>query len=381
MLLYQLLGLCLIINFASGVTSMLPVFHRQRLDRLIDDYISANSNISTESYSPSTKYIFINLKAGWGNRLPPIVTALSIALFSQRRLIVTAEEDLREVLHFRIPCLTLSKWYEHIESRLLFTWGGDQAALLTLNFTDPLLTQVPVWRFHDVDYKVPLLQLNPSIEAFFEHYFPSWEVFHDLSTRFLRPAAAVQRDVDAALAHFGSRYLICMQMRTVKSAVVPEVFHSLALGLAKKHTHAMFFILSDSPAMYTKAAEALGKERVYWTDNGVASGSTAGEATNPGTFHSGLVDLYAMARCQALITTRSSSFGYTGAALANVPAIQVYGAEKAAETAQVWFFKSITSEPCYFDYNRLYSTGDQKLIALFKTHPWWLHFLQCHPPN
>ena len=68
-----------------------------------------------------------------------------------------------------------------------------------------------------------------------------------------------------------------------------------------------------------QVAEILGRERVIFTDNGIAPLTHMDHIThtpsgNPGTLETGLMDLALLSQCDDIIMTITSSFGYVAGA-------------------------------------------------------------------
>lgn len=121
-----------------------------------------------------------------------------------------------------------------------------------------------------------------------------------------------------------------------------------------------------------------GSESVCWTDNKVGSRTAGG--LNPGTYESGLVDMFLLSHVNAAVISHGSSFGYTGAALSGLRPIYVMGQHEELASAQQWFWLALTSEPCFFHIHFVFKASGGKYQSLLKSHPHWLHHVQCHPP-
>ncbi len=86
----------------------------------------------------------------------------------------------------------------------------------------------------------------------------------------------------------------------------------------------------------------LGKDRVVFAENGIApTGTAAGQAEtaaqNPGTLESALVDMALMSRCDDLVMTVASSFGYVAAAWGGyAPVHMVYGTHLTSQVPNLF---------------------------------------------
>jgi hypothetical protein len=91
-------------------------------------------------------------------------------------------------------------------------------------------------------------------------------------------------------------------------------------------------------AAATQVINILGKDRVVYADNGIAPGTTGSKvqtsAANPGTLESALTDMALMSRCDDLVMTVASSFGYVAAAWGGyAPVHMVYGTHLTSQVS------------------------------------------------
>jgi len=88
--------------------------------------------------------------------------------------------------------------------------------------------------------------------------------------------------------------------------------------------------------VYVQVVKILGEDRVVFMDNGIAPmgkgmedaaiAPTATAAANPGTMESALMDMVLLSRCNDIVMTVASSFGYVAAAWGGfAPVHMVYG--------------------------------------------------------
>lgn len=76
-----------------------------------------------------------------------------------------------------------------------------------------------------------------------------------------------------------------------------------------------------------KVINILGRERVIFSENGIAVSTTFGgnytPSGNPGTLESGLIDMALLSQCDDIIMTIASSFGYIAAAWGGIAPVSV----------------------------------------------------------
>lgn len=130
-------------------------------------------------------------------------------------------------------------------------------------------------------------------------------------------------------------------------------------------------------------AAILGEDRVIHTDNGIAptgrGGAPAAEtgAVNPGTVHSALVDMALLSRCDDLVVTLASSFGWVAAAWGGLAPVQmVFGAHASSQNP--YWYRALNSEPCFWEARVFVRALDGAAAARFRGNPFWMQYTQCH---
>ena len=100
-------------------------------------------------------------------------------------------------------------------------------------------------------------------------------------------------------------------------------------------------------------------------------------ADNPGTLESALVDMALMARCNDLVVTLASSYGYVAAAWGGfAPVHMVFGEHRSSQNP--FWYRAITSEPCFWQAKNMLKWLDARAVARFKSNPFWMQYTQCH---
>ena len=140
----------------------------------------------------------------------------------------------------------------------------------------------------------------------------------------------------------------------------------------------------------------LGAERVIFTDNGIAPRAvevseleaevarTQTSAANPGTLESALIDMALLSRCNDMVMTGASSFGYVAAAWGGyAPVHMIYGRHNTSQNP--YWYRAITSEPCFWqaknmlkDIRRSGWVLKEQALAQYETNPFWMQYTQCH---
>ena len=79
--------------------------------------------------------------------------------------------------------------------------------------------------------------------------------------------------------------------------------------------------------LWVQVSDILGRERVIFTDNGIAPLTHVDHlqhtpSNNPGTLESGLMDMALLSQCDDIVMTITSSFGYIAAAWGGVAPVR-----------------------------------------------------------
>ena len=161
---------------------------------------------------------------------------------------------------------------------------------------------------------------------------------------------------------------------------------------------------------------------IYRHDNGV--GNVSSEVVgvrNPSTPESALIDMRLLSECDDLVITVASSYGTVAAAWGGIAPVQMlHGAHKNVQvcctpwhfhhlgrckcclqlsmlarvscrlrcslrTQNPYWYRAITSEPCYW-HGQIFLNNDdpfwgklgEKEVAAFKSNPFWMQYVQCH---
>jgi hypothetical protein len=140
---------------------------------------------------------------GIGNRLPSIVTAFVMALFTSRLLLVEAGVVLHHInLPFPADWHQYRHMYSHHPCPGFFLHDGLQPCVhqsnwsstsnnATTNNTGLSIGNVVLVRYRSADYDMPLLQINPYMYQLFNTYIPDGEVFHAVAKYLFNPTATL----------------------------------------------------------------------------------------------------------------------------------------------------------------------------------------------
>lgn len=304
--------------------------------------------------------------AGWGNRIPSLITATAIAILTERLLLV-------DFPHLDMYLNSSLDWSFH-KHKAKFNADLSPGRRITGRDVDVLLREDlrrdphRILHFFDDDYSMFLLQMNPHYDSFFSHFLDG-VIFRRIARAVFRPSVAIRREIEKFMAaKFGPHGVIGLQMRSLKVQLDPSNFYDVARILSRKEQ--TVFLASDAAYLYNHTRTALLDRSVVWTENGVGCNTTASVIRNPGTELSGLVDLFLLSKCSDLIITYSSSFGYVAAALAGIK--PVYVLPRKDNEHGHYFFRAISSEPCFF---RMRSLSAMRTLQM---HPLWIQHVQCH---
>jgi hypothetical protein len=239
------------------------------------------------------------------------------------------------------------------------------------------------------DWDAPFLQVNPGLAATLVRLFPDGSLFHAVASFLFRPAQAA---LDALAPYSSRQCLVGVHMRTTKGypaqgrdAPQAPPLHAFAgaVRVLAQHTPGSIFVAADTD-VFGQLAEQLPGRTVWWsnlTQTTIGDRAYSAAGSNPGTDLSAVVDLLLLSRCQHLVVTSGSSFGFVAAGLGNIkPAIVVpYTHDHPFDSP--WFWLSPTSEPCLCSAGKwgLARMPVEAAEALNRSHPLFLYFNSCHP--
>jgi hypothetical protein len=338
--------------------------------------------------------------AGIGNRLPSIVTAYVMALFTQRVLLIDAPALLK---HLQVPfpcdwqqhkavysrgesntdsCVTLGKVapsYGHVQYCGVSEHSSVSTSSTQFGISNSTsLQDAPLIKYRSADYDMPLLQINPEFASFFDKFFPSGEVFHQAAQHLFSLAPAVLQAMSGYLVHAGD-CSVGLQMRHKKpygsEKLQVEQFAGIARMLLRQHLGTVH--LASDTDNFERMAALVGPQ-LRWSNLTRADLNMSTAARNPGTELSAFVDIFLLARCKAIVVTPASSFGAMAAAIAGVkPVYATYG-RHAAPFINPWFWQSVTSEPCMFKASKTMDFGGEVAARLKEKYPFYMFQMQCH---
>ncbi|GBG79459.1 hypothetical protein CBR_g29605 [Chara braunii] len=365
----------------------------------------ASAVLRSGNFSNAQFLVHVSGPWGVGNRLTSLVSAFLIGFLTDR-IVLTNYPDF---YHFYdpegLPDIHLNTYAQRLEADPRF---AAEDSNLTLQCTDELPELLAsgnlsrVWESkHNImfwcqDYSLPYLLVNPVYSNILSNFFPSFEPFHDIATKVLRPSMRMQEVVNSfvKMNFIKHKQMIGVHARFLKhiprhkvplSAVYSSFAESLQLRLHLPDRDVGFFIATDSNhereeiMRQIKGSTAMitAKYVYYLRSNKLEEYHTF---DNPGTEESAHTDLFLLASCQHLVVTFSSSFGQVAAGLGGIPAYSVIGAPEDGWGSHVaWVAAGASSEPCPYLMKRMMEVKwDEPWAHRFRTLPSWVHYSQCH---
>lgn len=320
---------------------------------------------------------------GLGNRIPSIVVGFVMALFTNRVFLLKSSI----IKHVDIP--VSCKWEEfvalyHGTSRCdikTHTAAYDWSQLLNASLAWCAgAPNVNLITYDSIDYDMPFLEINPTLERHFKRLVPDGEVFHHVITHlFGKPASIVQQSM-APYAAKASECLVGMQLRNRKYAAVrSEQFASIAKAIVQ-NTPGGIFVASDSRDIFDLVKSNLPPDRDVWWNNQTIEtiGTSVTVAGNPGTELSAFVDMMLLAQCKSIVVTPSSSLGAVAAGIGGVRAFFATFGNHETPFLNPWFWGSTTSEPCCFKLGKSFNMGTTMLDQFKSKLSSFVYHSQCH---
>lgn len=224
-----------------------------------------------------------------------------------------------------------------------------------------------------------MFQINPTLRPYFAKFFPDGEVYSQVAQYLFLPKPVLQH-VMQPYASLSRDCLVGMHLRTKKPGTRAPVGQFAAIARAVTVSRPGNVFVAADADLYKQLQEQLPGREVWWNKAAAAelrSGNKT-RAGNPGNELSAMVDLWLLSNCKNIILTPSSSIGGIAAALAGVaPVYANYGRHTEPYT-NAWFWRSITSEPCFVKASVLHRTNTTLAQRFKREHPLFVYHSQCH---
>lgn len=229
------------------------------------------------------------------------------------------------------------------------------------------------------DYLVPMLQINPTLKPHFEKFFPDGEVYSRVAQYLFKPNAMLE-DALKPYAELSSDCLVSMHLRTKKPGTSAPVqqFADIARAVAAAR-RGNVFVAADADLFEQIQGKLHGRE-VWWNKVSAAElrGGNKTHAGNPGTELGAIMDLFLLFRCKNVLLTPASSIGGGAAAMARVRPVYANHGEHDDPFKNPWFWKSVTSEPCFVKAAHLHHANTTLAERFRREHPLYVYHSQCH---
>lgn len=237
------------------------------------------------------------------------------------------------------------------------------------------------------DYDLPLLEVNPALQATLQRMFPQGNIFHIVATRLFGFSQTVQQAA-SQYSQLSDECLVGVHIRRRKRfAGVPDIpltnlteqFAGIVRSMAG-HAPGSVFVAADTD-VFGLMSQQLPWRTVWWTNETQASLRTTNSAGNPGSDLSAFVDLLLLSRCQQLLVTAGSSFGLVAAGYSDtIPVNAVIGPHEAP-FFNPYFWKGVSSEPQMYKAGRKEQgrLSEANVRLLLTKHIHALQLQQLHP--
>lgn len=324
--------------------------------------------------------VISNDLVGLGNRVPAIVTGFIMALFTKRLFML--HSTLLTYVELPFP----GDWVKYTER---FAGALNcNAPWKRLPDPDLLFCQAvegqegykgaDVVRFSSIDYDVPLLQINPALEKYFKKFFPAGDVFQQVIKHLFHPSPIVNTAMQPYLKD-SQQCLIGMHIRTRKyGGVRVKQFTSIARMLSQGE-EGNVFVASDA-SLFPYVQKGLPTRHVWWSTftSTALQSATRTKGANPGTELSAVLDVFLLSKCKHIILTPASSLGSVAAGIAGVLPVYANFGKHTDPFLNPWFWKSVTTEPCFFKACTMHLSNDTLSTNFRDKHPLYLYHNQCH---
>eukprot|EP00466_Bigelowiella_natans_P001743 jgi/Bigna1/140346/aug1.55_g15054 len=208
-------------------------------------------------------------------------------------------------------------------------WGADEMVCTDLKSE---LKNVKVLRVITEQYVTSLVTHNPKVRHIFEPLMPN--LYQHLSSFFVRPLSVIADRVEEFyLSHMKENYVIGIQVRRAQNSghfflwEDQHLFWECALMMASRASRrqqrpVVFFIATDSESVRSEAVQALGKVyQVLTVEMDTRKPDTRGDEG----WQNALVDNYVLSRCDDMLVSGGSTFGYVAHGRSDVIPMVVSG--------------------------------------------------------
>ena len=139
------------------------------------------------------------------------------------------------------------------------------------------------------------------------------------------------------------------------------------------------FVASDA-SLFPHVQRGLPHRKVWWSDHTEDALQSANrtKGANPGTELSAMLDMLLLAQCKNIVLTPASSLGAVAAGYAGVAPVFANFGKHSDPFLNPWFWKSSTTEPCFFKAAGMHVNTDELSTKFRDQHPMYLYHNQCH---
>ncbi|TPX32707.1 hypothetical protein SmJEL517_g04260 [Synchytrium microbalum] len=314
---------------------------------------------------------------GLGNRLPQLVNGVVLALIANRTVLLEYPDYIRENWQFSLDFDSSNRELGRQQVVVMDEKARDLISIsitesLDNHFNDDKRGGIRTWVILGADYHVPYWQANPHYKEKLEALFPDGRIAHHV----LRKTIRLKPELERALSEYKSihfrPYMIGIHVRTHNRhsdiglmRTYAAIAEQLAMSSNRKHDVA-FHLATDNIKVRQELEMWLGINRTRHLNINFEEGNAM---NNPGGSDvAAALDFMALATCDDVVATHSSTFGHWAATLAGRPyTIVNLRQQDYRNSREVAFWRSITSEPCSFlakSFTQSPNAGSMNMSAL-----------------
>jgi hypothetical protein len=332
-------------------------------------------------YNESPKIILVKVQdVGHGNRLQSIVCGFIYALVSTEHIFMldykySGYHDFPFNVNFDDANIIRN------QSTTILNHYGMNDWYVTLHSNFELNAILTIETF---DYPCAALYANKNYKEKLQRMFPDGNMFHKVAKRLFKWKPRIENLVDKHLKMLRSYdFILGVQIRTLKgqgNLNLPTIddYCSISNSVLAGRSNPVVFLAGDTNEARLKFINCSSVPVRF-----IHQDLSLNEYNNPGNDLNGLIDLLILSRTNLNLVTFSSSFGAVASgkffysnlyvlAISGVPPVYLMACN---DNSIVKYWKATCSEPCMYKAKQIKDHDDLKV---FKTHPHYLHFLQCH---
>ncbi|KAF0429383.1 galactoside 2-alpha-L-fucosyltransferase-like isoform X1 [Gigaspora margarita] len=413
-------------NITSIMTSVEDFEKEQKqkfskFNALYDNYIKKHNNalenlmkleqssISISERLPKVVVVKPDMKTGFGNKFPGIVCGFLYSIITDRLFFIEGYENFEDHFEkdFEHNWKKVAHLYNKSSIKRLHNIRENEFSLITRgNLNSEEVNSYDILNVTTWDYACVPIMSNPNHKKQISEIIPDYKIFTVISQKLLRLKSDINKRVKTFINNNFGEYNIGIHLRMkklskitrTKGMIIPikhycQVVEMLLIGIEKKNV--TIFIAADTNESRKALINCIHKSlnsyskgfvKIVYVNNNMKTKNPINH--NPGTEISALIDMKILSFCDDLVLTFGSTFGYVAAGWSYRSLSRLRGpfvvmpmrnTTEDFAVDKIWLWQSGSNDPCMYLGKWLMKNADRKTVEIFKTNPFWMHYVQGCP--